>query len=494
MTASTDPLALVAALRLEDGRPWGQVAEQFQLDDMRAILAPDDGAPRLHWLGRPKGGSKSTDLGAVALAWLDGMAAPLDEGFALASDQDQARRLLARAAGLVSRTPGMGHLQVQSHRIVNRRTEASVVALAADAAGAEGTVSPLYLVDELPQWPDTRSARAMWDAAYSSIPKGASLPGGVRFVVIGHAGISGSWQDALFRQVSASPSWRVNDVAGALPWIDAALLEDQRATLTPSQYARRHLNVWSSAEDSLTTVDDLRACVTLDGPLRPVQGVDYVIAVDLGLSNDRTVVAVMHAEPMSGGGAGPSWRTPSESERYAALRGGRQLASRVPVVDVEPVRIVVDRLQTWQGSKKTKVNLAEVEAFVLEASRSYNAAPVRFDPWQAVSTAQRLRANGVTVEEFTFSSSSVGRLASTLYRLLRDGAIALPDDPVLLDELAHVRLVERSPGVVRLDHDAGRHDDMAVTVALGAALLLERPVSVVPSVVAYENVALDGSR
>jgi len=40
----------------------------------------------------------------------------------------------------------------------------------------------------------------------------------------------------------------------------------------------------------------------------------------------------------------------------------------------------------------------------------------------------------------------------------------------------HVRLVEGSPGVVRLAHDSDRHDDMAVALAMAAAHLLERPV------------------
>ena len=42
---------------------------------------------------------------------------------------------------------------------------------------------------------------------------------------------------------------------------------------------------------------------------------------------------------------------------------------------------------------------------------------------------------------------------------------------------AHVRLRETSPGVYRLDHDSGRHDDRAVSLALGVDYLQSRPVS-----------------
>ena len=69
------------------------------------------------------------------------------------------------------------------------------------------------------------------------------------------------------------------------------------------------------------------------------------------------------------------------------------------------------------------------------------------------------------------------RLASTLFRLLRDRHVALPDDEELLDELANVRLRETSPGVLRMDHDPDKHDDRAIAVALAAFTLVERPPS-----------------
>lgn len=81
----------------------------------------------------------------------------------------------------------------------------------------------------------------------------------------------------------------------------------------------------------------------------------------------------------------------------------------------------------------------------------------------------------MTIDEFTLSSSSVGRLASTLHLLIRNRALALPDDPDLLDELASVRLRETSPGVLRMDHEPGAHDDRAIALALAAQQLLARP-------------------
>ena len=42
-----------------------------------------------------------------------------------------------------------------------------------------------------------------------------------------------------------------------------------------------------------------------------------------------------------------------------------------------------------------------------------------------------------------------------------------------MDELISVRQRKNTPGVYRLDHDSGRHDDQAIALALGAHYLLD---------------------
>ena len=123
------------------------------------------------------------------------------------------------------------------------------------------------------------------------------------------------------------------------------------------------------------------------------------------------------------------------------------------------------------------MRLDDVETAIRELSTRYNHARVVVDPWQAVSMTQRLRATGITIKEFNFSTVSVGRLAVTLSQLVRNHELALPDDRELLDELARVQLRESSPGVVRMDHAAGQHDDRAIAIALAAVNLLERPAA-----------------
>ncbi|MGP8066119.1 MAG: hypothetical protein ACLP81_07065, partial [Acidimicrobiales bacterium] len=99
--------------------------------------------------------------------------------------------------------------------------------------------------------------------------------------------------------------------------------------------------------------------------------------------------------------------------------------------------------------------------------------PVILDPHQAVQIKQRLTKRGIVARQFDFTTQSVGRIASSLLVALRGRHLSLPRDPVLVDELSNVRLVENAAGVPRLDHPSGRHDDMAVAIALACHALTD---------------------
>jgi hypothetical protein len=380
-----EALDLMHALVLDNGRRWGEVATDVQRANARAVLEPGPADARLHWLEAPKGYSKSTDTAGLALAWLVADAQELVEGYAVAGDLDQANRLLDKARGLVARSGLGGLVRVEAHRLLNVRSGARVVALAADAPTAEGLLSPLYICDEVPRWPDTRSARGVWTAVFSSLPKWP----GARLVALGHAGDPAHWSYKLRERARTSGAWRFTRVPGPTPWLSPADLDEQRALLLPSEYARRHLNIWQAGEDRLASREDVAACVGDYDLLEPQPRTRYVGGLDVGLTHDRCVVTVAHQET-----------------------GGR---------------VVVDRQDVWQGSRARPVNLGEVEAFLRELWRAYRC-PFRVDPFQAVHLAQRLRADGIPVEEFAFSSQSVGRLAVTLYRLLADRLLLLPDE------------------------------------------------------------------
>src|SRR5438874_771269 len=82
-------LELLAGLVLEDGRRWGEVAAPWQWEDARAVLDPG-GAP-FHYLTRPRGGSKTSDLAGVVLAAMVEQLPQASRGYGAAADRDQGR-------------------------------------------------------------------------------------------------------------------------------------------------------------------------------------------------------------------------------------------------------------------------------------------------------------------------------------------------------------------------------------------------------------------
>ncbi len=431
---TTAALDVLNALVLESGARWGEVAEPFQVDAARTLLDPQ--ARPFRWESRPRGGSKTTDAGGALLAMMTTTLPPGSRLFTFASGRDQARLVLDCLGGFVTRTPELtAHVDVDRYQVTTR-TGSTLSVMSADVATSWGILPSVVTVDELCQWPS--SARTLWESIYSSLGKVPQA----KLLCITTSGDPSHWSRKVYEVAVDSPLWSVADTPGPLPWVDPEYLAEQRRMLVEASYRRLHLNEWAAAEDRLTSPEQVRACVGHSGVLPPEGRHRYVAALDVGLVNDRTVLTVAHLE-----------RRP------------------------DPV-VVVDRQEVWQGTKANPVQLSDVEAVAAEAVTAYRGARLVADPWQAAHLCQRLRARGVRVEEFSFSSASVGRLALTLYRLLRDGAIDLPDEPELLEELSRVRLVETAPGAYRIDHSSGEHDDRAISLALAALHLVDRPAGV----------------
>ena len=436
--AMREAKALLAALVLEDGRLWGDVAEPWQW--RTAEWAFDERARPNRWDTRPRGGSKSTDIAGVSMVAMLTTDPVGSRSYAIAVDKDQGRLIAEAAAGFVARTPALASaLTVDSYK-VTASSGSTLEILAADAASTWGLKPRRVVCDEFCQWPSTANAKGVWTAILTSMGKVA----GAKLLCTSTSGDPAHWSHAVYETARKSKAWTVQEVPGPLPWASEDFLVEQRLILPESVYRRLHLNEWCASEDRLTNLDDVRACVTLDGPLGAAPGHQYVLALDLGVRNDRTVAAVMHSERV-------------------VEPGGRDVVQRM----------VLDRMEVWAGTRANPVDLGAVEEWVEYTARAYRARVV-CDPWQAIAMVQRLRSRGLQVEEFNFSQQSTGRLAVALHTTIRDHRLAIPDDSDLIDELVNVRLRETSPNVYRLDHDPDRHDDRAVTLAMAILQLATR--------------------
>lgn len=412
---------------MQDGQRWGEAATPWQKEDAQAILEPGEG-PRRHWAGRPRGSSKTQDTAGMLLAeLLAGQISPSTPAYAAAAGAKQAALVIQSIRAFVVQNSLQRLVDVQSMRAVHRPTSAMVEVLAADESTAFGLRPSRLLTDEVCQWSNTRSSQEFFEAAWTALPKVNGSVG----VIITTAGSPSHWSRAIFDQALREKHlWRVSMVHEPAPWIDQRLIAAEKRRLTDSAFLRLWCNEWANADDALVSQDDLQAAAVLDGPVAPVPGTHYVSALDIGLVNDRTVLIVAHKS-----GVG------------------------------EEERVVVDRVFRWFGTKRNPVSLDEVEAVIVEVATNYSGELVA-DPYQAAQLLERVGKRGVKGSKFDFTTQSVGRVASSLLRLLRSRRLSLPNDPVLLEELANVRLVENSAGVPRLDHVSGAHDDQAVALAL----------------------------
>lgn len=445
-----DALALLRAFRVDAGPgrrtvPWDSVATDRQVEDAAAVVRGED--PRWHFWLRPRGHSKTTDAALVALACLLTIAPPNSRSLVYAVDADQAALTFERMAHLVEAFRQRDMVRVTQTRITNAATGAFLTVESSDAPSALGHTPWLVVVDEFCAWPDTRGPRRLWNAVVSSLPKRPDS----RLLVITSAGDPGNWTHDVVAQARDSGHWRFSYVPGPTPWWSAADVERQRSALSGSAFSWYVLNEFAAAENALATAEDLAAAVAAGVASRPYDPVQrYVVTADLGRKVDASVVVVAHREGQ---------------------------------------RVVVDSVDRWLPTRLRPVRLETVEAAIRERHAGYGLAHVRLDPAKGEQMSQRLREDGLPVEEYAFTEGSVDRLARTLERLFQERRISVPDDPDLLAELGTVILRTTASGRTRLDHHSGRHDDQAVALALAAHWLMSQPHWGAPTVTNAEDLA-----
>jgi hypothetical protein len=263
-----------------------------------------------------------------------------------------------------------------------------------------------------------------------------------KLIILSSAGEPSHWSYEVYQKCQRDPLWRVREAPGPVPWMGTAELESLRQHLRPSEYERLVLNIWSADEDRGISKEDYDFAAQKWKSLKPKEGVRYLITVDVGIVNDATVMVISHKEPL---------------EQDKALG---------------PQRVVVDHIERWKGTKKKPIQLARVENWLVDTSREWNRAPIYADPTQFVGNIQNMNLRGVRAKEWPFTTTSVGELASALVQTFRNRQIHVPGSSVLQDELLRVRLRESSPGVTRLDHDKGGHDDQAVAIGMACRIHL----------------------
>lgn len=436
------PVRFIAdQIALPDGRTVGRamVADPWvDRDVLRPIFAVDaDGLPlhRLVYDELPRGHWKSGAGAAVAVA--EAILRPSTDVVIAAGDRDQAAIVADHIAGYLARNPALGGSfvpKVDTFVIPARDSRIRVISSDAPTSWGLGGIKRRFRViaDELTMW----RSDDLWVSLSSSTGKVADA----QTIILSNAGFDpdGSWQWRV-REVARTEPWgHLFSATGPIAsWISPEWIAQMRTLLPAAAFERVIENRWTSGIGDFVTADQWRRCI--EPGLKPQgtgqPGVRYHGGLDLGLTKDRTALAVVH-------------------------RDGDQ--------------IVLDDLMVWEPP----VEVETIERATLDVARRFRGVRLQADPWELRGSIPRLQRLGANVREFKFSSGSVQRLSQTLYEAITSARLRAFDDRDLEREVTGLRVIQTSGGW-RVDHRAGGFSDRAMALGMalvGAAEVRDRPI------------------
>lgn len=418
---------------LENGKPI--VLEEFQKKIFRDIFQTKDkdGFRKYNMalIGVPKKNGKSTMSSGVALYMLFNESNA--EVYSVAGDKDQAKIIFQMTKKAIERNPILlDSVKIYKDEIVVPSTNGIYRVLSADAPTAHGLNPSCVIFDELWNQPN----RDLYDALTQSPVRKEPLT-----FIVTYAGVD---QTSLLFQLyqtgmqKRDPKmfffWSEVNLAG---WISDSYLEQQRMRLPAGVYQRLHENKWVQGENAFITRAEVEACkdYTLKPQLNGRGNAKYYLAVDLGISRDRTCLCITHK-------------------------------------DKNDNLIYLDYIKTYQGSKKNPVLISDVESDIIWANKNFNIKKNIFDIWQMKSSAQRLQRSGIKVEEFTFTSNTIQKLSQNLYYIFHNVLIKIFPYKFLEDELLNCNAAEKSYGW-RIDHKSGGFSDHVISLGMSSMFAVQ---------------------
>lgn len=364
----------------------------------------------------------------------------------LATSQRQAGRTHKYIAGFLRRSPDLARLIKRETVDEIELTNGMVIqTLPGHAASARGMAVAVVILSEAAHFigrdGSPLDVAEVWDAL---VPGTLDFPDAKVFVVS-----TPRWSVGWFAEICAQAA------SGAVPdmrhWHAStaemragerrvvAFLAAERAR-DPGAYAREYDAVFDQGIAAVFDADTVKAAVRAGADvLSPVQGMPYAIAMDPAATGDTFAVAVGHLE----------------------------------VVGPSRMRIVVDQVRGWRGSKADPVRIDPTLDAIAELSRAYNGATVITDQWSAQAITQSLSRRGVTVVERAWSNQGKVDAVGAMRHALYAGALEIPAHQELVAELCSLEQRPTPGGRPKIAAPGGGRDDYATAVmALVAELVV----------------------
>jgi phage terminase large subunit-like protein len=467
LNLQSDPAAFRDALLIDTSagpKPYRDCIQgnDWQADDFaaldpgwrRAVVGEAaEPAKQRAWLERPRGHSKSNDLGIMA-SWALFASRRRLSLIGCAADLEQARILRDAIGRLVFCNPWLGRLiEVQNYRVVNTRTESTLDIISSDAKSAYGLTPDGVICDEVVHWKNGD----LWEAMLSSAAKRSTC----MFVVISNAGMKDDdWVWRIREAVRVDPNWHFSRLEKpTASWIGPKQLEEQQRLLPSIAFRRLWLNEWTSGGGDFLTAEQIaRAFVPgLTPQTAAIPGYEYVGGLDLGVVRDASALCIL------------------------GIRRGADGHGMI--------RLAFTRV--WRPVKGQKVDLQAIEDAIYDAHGRFNLKALNYDPWEARHMASRLQAGRVGVfqsqlgrlhstskvpmVEVTATPKNLQTMATCLLEAFNDVRLELYDDADLRRDLTRFRVEEREYGFrIVSPKDEYGHGDLGMAFALAMIAATER--------------------
>lgn len=441
----SDPVAFVREVLVnpEDGLPFALYGAQERFLRRALTLTPGGRLPFPETLySAPKKSGKTATAAMSMIYTVLILGGRFAEGYCAANDFEQAQgRVFQACARMIEASPMLAPAaKITANRIEFPARGSFIQAIATDYAGAAGSNPTITCFDELWAYTSERSQR-LWDESvppptrkvatrltvtYAGFEDESTLLEGLYRRAMGGQEVA----PGLFEAPGLLAFWSHIPVA---PWQTEEWLEQMRYQLRPNAYLRMIENRWVSSEAAFVDMDDWDGCV--DPTLSPViedRKLPVFVGVDASVKRDHTAIVTV---------------------TYDARE--------------KKVRLVAHR--TFKPSPSDPLDFERtIEEEVLGLHQRFNVRAVRFDPYQMVSSAQRLQRAGVPMEEFPQTGERLERMGTNLYDLV--GGRNLVTYPNLELRLAVSRAVakETARGWRIAKEKASHKIDLVVALAMAA--------------------------
>jgi phage terminase large subunit-like protein len=425
-----------------------------------AMFPPDGSASRWETFifSTVKKAGKTT-LNAIATTYA-ALTHPAPEVvYCVANDEAQAQERVFDLIAKAVRAMGLersGAAVMTKTGILFPETGTKIIAIPADFAGAAGAIFGVSSWTEI--WAFRHEGHhRLWEEL-TPIPNRRSLR-----IVDSYAGFTGDspvleplWARALAGEridqelpiFSTGKLWAYIDQGGEAQrraWLgDPAEMDayyaEQAATLRPGTFARLHLNMWQSGEETFITAEEWDGCIRADlMPSAPEEARHLMLSVgvDAATKGDCAAVVAVAKEP-----------------------DGR-------------LRLVAHRV--WTPRKGEPLDLEEtIEKYLLALKRSYRLRRILYDPYQLARSAATLRRAGLPMHEIPQTTGNLTAAGQGLFELIRSRKLTMYPDELLREHALNAVAIDTGRGWRLAKEKASRKIDAVVALSFACLDAAER--------------------